>query len=142
MKTILAVSLVAIGAFSLIGCAPPAANNSTANANSNTNTAPKAALPTADALLAMDNKAFEAWKIKDAKYFEGFLADTFVGFGDDGKRLTRAEAIKMISEHKCDLKSFSLSEPHVTPAGADAAVLTYRATAEGTCEGDKLRSPM
>ena len=142
MKTILAVSLFAVAALSLTACAPPAANNSNANTNSNTNAAPKAAAPTADALLAMDNKAYEAWKNKDGKFFEGYLADTFVGFGDDGKRPTRAEAIKMISEHKCDLKTFSLTEPHVTPAGADAAVLTYKATADGTCEGQKLPSTM
>ena len=142
MKTILAVSLFAVGVFSFAGCAPPATNTSNVNTNSNTNAAPKAAAPTADALLAMDNKAFEAWKNKDAKFFEGFLADNFVGFGDDGKRQNRAEAIKMITEHKCDIKSFSLTEPHVTPVGADAAVLTYKATSEGTCEGQKLNSPV
>ena len=141
MKTILAVSLVAVSAFSFAGCAPPA-GNSNVNTNSNTNAAPKAVAPTADALVAMDTKAYEAWKNKDGKFFEGYLADNFVGFGDDGKRPTRSEAIKMISEHKCDLKTYALTEPHVTPAGADAAVLTYKATADGTCEGQKIPSPM
>ena len=48
----------------------------------------------------------------------------------------------MITEHKCELKTFSLTEPHVTPAGADAAVLTYKATADGTCEGQKMPGTM
>ena len=142
MKTILAVSLVAVSAFSLAGCAPPPAGNSNVNANSNTNAAPKAAVPTGDALMAMDTKAYEAWKNRDGKFFEGYLADSFVGFGDEGKRQSRSEAIKMLSEHKCDLKTYSLSEPHVTPAGADAAVLTYKVTSDGTCEGQKIPSPV
>lgn len=139
MKTILRVSLFAVAVFALMACTPPA--NTNTNTNTNTNAAPKAAAPTADSLLALDNKAFEAWKNKDGKFFDGFLADNFVGFGDDGKRPTRAEVLKMISEHKCDMKTFSLSEPHVTPVSADVAVLTYKATAEGTCDGQKIPSP-
>jgi ketosteroid isomerase-like protein len=140
MKTLIKISLLAVAAFALAAC-QPAANTNT-NTNTNTNMAPKAAAPTADSLLALDNKAFEAWKKKDGKFFEGFLADTFVGFGDDGKRPTRAEVMKIISEHKCELKTFALSEPHVTPASADVAILTYKATADGTCEGQKIPSPV
>lgn len=94
-------------------------------------------------LMAMDNKAFEAWKNKDAKFFEGFMADSFLMYGDKGKVMDRAESIKMISEHKCDVKSFALSEPHVTAAGPDVAVLTFKAVLDGTCEGTaKIPSPV
>lgn len=140
MKTILKVSLFALAAIGLVSCAPPANTNS--NSNSNTNTAPKAAAPTADSLAALDKGAWDAFKAKDAKFFEGFLADNFVGFGDDGKRPTRAEVIKMIGENKCDLKNFSFSDTKVTMAGADAAVLTYKGTQEGTCDGQKVPSPI
>ena len=141
MKTVLKFSLFAIAAFSLLGCAPPA-NTNTSNANTNTNAAPKAAAPTADSLMALDTKAWDAYKAKDGKFFETFLADNFVSFGDDGKRPARADVIKMIAENKCDIKSNSMTEPYVTPAGADAAVLTYKATIDGTCEGQKVPSPM
>ena len=142
MKTALTTALFGIAAIALIGCAPPATTNTTTNTNTNVNSAPKAAAPTADALVALDTKAFEAWKTKDAKYFEGFLADNFVGFGDDGKRPSRAEAMKMITGHNCDVKTYALSESHMTPAGTDAADITYKATVDGSCEGQKIPSPV
>ena len=140
MRTTLKISLIAVIAFAIAACEPPATTNT--NTNANANTAPKAAAPTAESLMAMDTKAWDAYKNKDGKFFEGFLADNFVGFGDDGKRSTKAEAVKMISEHKCEVKSHTLSEPHMTPAGADVAVLTYKATIDGTCEGQKIPSPL
>ncbi|MBA3352793.1 MAG: DUF4440 domain-containing protein [Blastocatellia bacterium] len=143
MKILLKVSLLSFAAFALIGCAPAANTNTVVtNTNTNTNTAPKAAAPTADSLIALETKAFEAWKAKDGTFFEGFLADNFVGFDDKGKRPTRTETVKMLAEDKCEVKSYALSEPRVTAAGPDVAVLTYKATADGTCEGKKIPSPI
>ncbi len=143
MKRTLTVSLFAMAAFAFAACAPPASTNTNSNTNVNTNanSAAKTAMPTADALLAMENKAWEAWKNRDAKYFEGFVADNFVGF-ERGQRLTKAEMIKSLTEKPCDVKSFSLSEPHVTPVSNDAAVITYKGTADASCGGQKLPSPV
>ena len=139
MKTMIKVSLFAFVAFALAAC-QPAANTNT-NTNSNTNTAPKAAAPTADSLMALDSKAWDAYKAKDGAFFNNFLADNFVGF-DNGKHMTKAEVVKEISENKCEVKSHSLSDPKLTMAGADAAVITYKATLDGTCEGKKIPSPL
>jgi len=130
------VSLFA-AAFALASCASPTGTNTSANTNTNTNAAPKAAAPAADTLMAMDSKAFDAWKNKDGQYFEGYIADNFVGF-DDGKRSTKAELLKMMESEKCDVKSVTPSDPHVTPVGADAAVLTYKVAQDATCNGEKL----
>lgn len=140
MKTILKVCLFAIAAFALASCAPPANTNTTTNTNTNTNAAPKVAAPSVDSLMALETKAFEAWKNKDGKFFETFLADNFVGFGDDGKRPTRAEVLKMIADPNCDVKSYTLSDGHVTPVSADVAVLTVKANSEATCNGKPLPS--
>ena len=140
MRTTLKISLLAVIALAITACAPPATTNT--NTNANANTAPKTTAPTAESLMALDKPAWDAYKNKDGKFFETFLADNFVGFGDDGKRSTKADAVKMISEHKCEVKSHSLSEPHMTPAGADVAVLTYKATIDGTCDGQKIPSPL
>ena len=134
MKTMMRVSLFAIVAFALAACQPAANTNTTSN--SNANTAPKAAAPTADSLMALDSKAWDAWKAKDGTFFSNYLDDKFVGF-DNGKREGKAEMVKAISEHKCDVKSHSLSEPKITMAGADAAVVTYKATVDGTCTDEK-----
>lgn len=140
MKTILMVSLVAIAAFVFAGCTPPANTNSNANTNTNTNAAPKAAAPTVDALMALENKAWEAYKNKDGKYFETFLGDTMISGTGEGN-MPKAEVVKMISENKDEVKSFSLSDGHVVSAGADAAVLTYKATVDGTENGKPIPSP-
>src|SRR4051812_20476804 len=115
MKTIMKISLFAMAAVAMIACAPPANTNTTAP-NTNVNSAPKAAAPTADVFTPMENKAFEAWKTKDGKYFEGYIADNFVpGPGD--KIMTKADVVKEISESKCDVKNYAISEGHVTQAG-------------------------
>lgn len=117
----------------------PAGNTNAGNAN--TAAKPAAAAPTKEALLALETKAFEAWKNKDGKFFEGFLADTFVERGQKGEISDRAAAIKGITENKCDIKSISLSDDQMTMAGPDTAILTVKATIDGSCDGHKL-TPM
>src|SRR5690349_19656535 len=142
MKTIIKISLFAVAAIAMIGCAPPANTNTNTNANTNANVAAKPAAPTADSLMALETKAWEAYKNKDGKYFEGFLSDTMVG-GDGSGTMPKADVVKMISENKEDVKNFTLSDPHVTPAGADTAILTYKATVEGTTDkGKTMPSPV
>ena len=137
MKTMMRVSLLAITAFVLAAC-QPAANTNT-NSNTNANTAPKAAAPTADSLMALDTKAWDAYKNKDGAFFSSFLDDKYVSF-NNGKREGKAENVKGISEHKCDFKSHALSDPKITMAGAEAAILTYKATVDATCVDDKGKS--
>lgn len=143
MKTTLRIVILASAAIWMLACNPPAANTPPTNANTgNTNAAPKAAAPTKEALVAMENKAFDAWKNKDGKFFEGFLTDNFVMFDGKGNHLDKAATVKMIGEHKCDLKSFSFSDEKMTMAGADAAIVTMKVTSDGTCGGQKMPSPV
>ena len=149
MNRLLTISLLGIAGIAMSACggatvnAPTANTNSAnANANANANTAKTTTAPAADALVALENKAYEAWKNKDGKYFDGFLTTNFVGFDDHGKRPARAEVLKMISEEKCEIKSFSISDPHVTPVGATVAVLTAKATSDYTCNGKPGPSPV
>ena len=142
MKKILYFSLLAVVALAIAGCAPPANTNTNVNANANTNAAPKAAAPTADTLMALETKAWEAYKNKDGKYFETFLADAPMISGSGDGIMSKADVVKMIAENKDEVKSFSLSDPHVTPVSADVAVLTYRGTTEGTSNGKPVPSPV
>jgi ketosteroid isomerase-like protein len=137
IKLLILICLAAIAALALAACAPPAANNANSNANANANAKPAAAAPTKDALVALDKKAWEAFKNKDGKFFESFLADNFVGLNPKGERMNKAAVVKEISEHKCETKSFSFSDEQMIPAGADAAILTYKATQDITCDGKK-----
>jgi ketosteroid isomerase-like protein len=142
MKKLTSTLCVACAAFLLFGCmsAPPPAANAT-NVNSNANAKPAAAAPTAAGLLEMEKKAFDAWSKKDGKFFEGFVADTFVDYSN-GKRSNRAELIKHIIDNKCEVKSWALSDEKMTTLGSDAAVLTSKAVTDVTCDGQKMPSPV
>lgn len=138
MKRIHLIVLLSVATVLLAACQPAVkAPNTNESSSSNTNTTkPPPPPPTKDALLAIETKAFEAWKNHDGKFFESFLADNFVGFGPTG-RVTRAAAIAAIVNPACTVKNFSLSEAQMMPAGADAAVLTVKATQDYTCDGTK-----
>ena len=95
------------------------------------------AAPEKDALVALDKSAFEAWKTKDANFWDTFLSDSFVGYGSSG-RIDKASATKEYTGTDCEIKSYTLSEEQMTPLGDDAALLTYKTTIDGTCGGQRL----
>ncbi len=139
MKPILKIALTAVAAITFAACGSPAGNTTTANNANAANTAakPAAAAPTKEALMTLEKSAYEAWKTKDAKFWDTFLSDKFVGYGPYGK-LDRTAAIKEYSGADCDIKSYSLSDDQMKPLGNDAALITYKTTVDGTCGGQKV----
>lgn len=95
------------------------------------------AAPTKDALVALERSAYEAWKSKDAKSWDTFLSDKFVGYGSSG-RLDKASATKEYTGADCDIKSYALSDEQMMPLGYDAALITYKSTVDGSCGGQKV----
>lgn len=90
-----------------------------------------------DALVALERSAFEAWKSKNAAFWETFLSQDFVGWGTSG-RLDKTSAIKEYTGADCDINSYALSEARVSRRGNRAALITYKATVDGTCGGQKV----
>ncbi|MEO6655844.1 MAG: nuclear transport factor 2 family protein [Pyrinomonadaceae bacterium] len=120
------------------GNAPVATNANSTNTNTNTNTAkPVAAAPTKEALMTLEKGGWEAWKNRDTKWSEENYSAKGVGFGKDGRQ-DKAAMIKAMTEAKCDIKSYSLSDDQMTMLGADVAVLTFKGTQDGTCDGKKV----
>src|SRR5882672_6406580 len=135
-KTLRFILLAAASTFFAACGAPPAntgANNANTNANTNTGK-PVAAAPTADALMALDKQANEAYVKGNSKFFEGMLSDKFVILGG-GQRMDKAATVKMIAGVKCDIKSMDLTEPAMSMIDADTYALSYKATWDGTCNG-------
>ena len=141
--------LTIITALLFAACGAPA-DNKPANTTNSTNanvSKPVAAAPTADALLAMDKQANDAYMKGDSKFFEGFLSDKFVMY-PAGHRTTKADAVNMISKVKCDVKEWNLDEPQMAMIDADTYVLSYKGTFDGTCNDGpggkamKLPSPV
>lgn len=140
--SLLFVTLTAAALFA--ACGAPAANtgNTAANTtNSNANAKPAPAAPTLAALKELETKAFDAYKNKDGKFFEGFLDEKFV-MGGMGKKIGKAETVKQISEHKCEVKSSTFSDEKMLPLGADAAAIIMKVVNDETCEGKKSPSPV
>ena len=139
--------LAAIGVSTACNTAvAPAVNTANANVNAtnstaNTNTASNSAAPSKEALAAREKQAFEAWKAKDGKFFEGFLVPTFVMM-DGAYRGGKAETAKMIAANPCEVGSYTMSDEQVTNVSTQVAVITMKVTADTTCEGKKMPSPV
>ncbi len=88
-------------------------------------------------LSATETKLWEAWKNKDAKPFQANLAADSVMIGSGGVQ-GKTAAIKEITSMGCDVKSFKLSDWKLTMIDSDAAVITYKGIADGTCGGQAL----
>src|SRR5580704_1335985 len=108
------------------------------NANA-TKTAEKTAQagPTKVALVTLEKSAYAAWKSKDAKFWDTFLSDKFVGWGTSGK-LDKVSAKKEYTGADCEIKSYALSEERVSSRGKQATLITYKATVDGTCGGQRI----
>jgi ketosteroid isomerase-like protein len=148
VRKISIIFIAAAFAALLTACSPPpAANSNASNSNtiSNANTAtptPSPASPSGpskDELVALETKAFEAWKNKDADFWNGFIADNYTGIDPaSGKKITKADFIKGITGEKCEVKSYSMSDEQVVQAGDDQAVLSYKLTQDAKCGGKQL----
>src|SRR5437773_3463394 len=150
MNKFLTLAITALVALSIWACVEnankPANNANAGNSNANANMATSKAPPSKDALFDMDKKANEAFIKGDSTFFEGFLSDKFVMNGM-GKRQDKAAAVKMIGESKCDVKTWSLDEPQMASIDTDTAVIVYKGTFDGKCNGPdgkpmKLPSPI
>jgi hypothetical protein len=142
MKKTLRFILLAAASACFAACGAPAVNTgNNANTNANTNTTkPVAAAPTADALMALDKQANEAYAKGNSKFFEGILSDKFAILGG-GQRMDKAATVKMIAGVKCDIKSMDLTEPAMSMIDADTYALSYKATWDGACNSPDGNGP-
>lgn len=149
MNRFLKLATIAIVALSMWACVDNANTNkpanSNANANANANASTAKAPPTLDAIMAQEKQANEAYAKGDGQFFQGFLSDKFV-MTEGGQQQNKADAVKMISGSKCDVKSMSLDEGKLSQIDADNYAVVYKATWDGTCtmggKTDKIPSPV
>ncbi len=104
-----------------------------------TKPATAAADPSTDAMMAIEQSVWEAWKARDAKKLEELTAKD-VAFVDifGNVTSTKADTIKFWTEHKCDIKSVSVTDGTATSLSATVGILTLKGTVEGTCDGQKV----
>jgi Domain of unknown function (DUF4440) len=88
------------------------------------------------ALVVLEKSAYDAWQSKDAKYWDSFLSERFVGWGSS--RLDKASATKEYTGADCDIKSYALSDEEISPLGANAVLITHKTAVDGTCGGNLI----
>src|SRR5438132_10731326 len=83
-------------------------------------------------LSASETKLWDAWKNKDAKPFQMWLASDSVMIGEHGAA-SKGDVTKMMPSMPCEVKSFSLSDWKLAMVDSNAALITYKGVADGTC---------
>jgi len=86
------------------------------------------------AIQTVETKGWDAWKNREVKGVEEVMAKDFMYFSGKG-RLERADAIKGWSEPKCTGLGYTFAEPMGIQLSPDAALVTYKANVQGTCDG-------
>lgn len=92
-------------------------------------------------IVALEKRAFEAWKNKDKKFFEEHMAEDGQYLDPNGVG-AKAQYVQAIIENNCTVNTYSLDNTKVTMLGKDAALLTYRYTHDVMCGGKPEASPL
>jgi hypothetical protein len=113
-----------------------------AAANSNAAPAPAKPTPSAntDALVKTHQAGWEAFKAKDAKWFDANLASSFAFVDPLGGWVgSKADAIKTWTETmKCEgITKVSVSDGFASAVSPTVEILTLKGTSDGTCDGQK-----
>ena len=140
MARIVHFGLTAAAAFILATCGGNVLANKVLANNANADDTPEGTAstgPTKVELITLEKSAYEAWKRKEAKFWGTFLSDKFAGWGSSG-RLDKASATKEYTGTDCEIKSYALSDEQLSSLAKDVALITYKATVDGTCGGQQL----
>ncbi len=135
MKRLLPLAALLVLAFASLAFAQPQAAASPSPAPKPKPRMSKAQL--LKKLSATETKLWEAWKNRDAKVFQANLSADSVMIGGSGIS-AKADAIKGITSDDCQVSSYTLSDWKLTMIDADAALLTYKGAATGTCGGQPI----
>jgi hypothetical protein len=88
-------------------------------------------------LQANEMALWNAWKNKDPKPFQNWLAPNAVMVGGEGVGV-KADVVQAMASMPCEIKSFTLSDWKMTMVNADSAFLTYKGVADGACAGKPI----
>ncbi len=91
-----------------------------------------------DALMAVETKAWDAWKNKDAKGLDDFAAKDMVALSTTEGWTDRATSLKRWSDPSCNIKAVKLSDGASNAWGSDYAILTFKSTVDGKCGTDAV----
>ena len=91
-------------------------------------------------LVALEKRSWEAWKNRDAGFFEEFLSEDHIEIYSTG-RINKAAVLATVATPACVVRSYAVDKFQLTAVDADAALLTYYAEQDTTCGGKRVPSP-
>jgi hypothetical protein len=93
---------------------------------------------TTEKTLEKNEKAgWQAWKDHDAKAAEVWFTDDSINIADGGVFRGKEQLRKSITDARCVVNSFSLSDFSYMWLDKDTVVMTYTGTQDATCDGKK-----
>jgi Domain of unknown function (DUF4440) len=87
-------------------------------------------------IIALEKSGWEAWKNKNASWFEDNVSENFLGINSDG--INNKEQTVKSTPTDCEIKSYSLDNFRFVMLSKDVALLNYTATQDGVCAGKKI----
>lgn len=90
-----------------------------------------------NSLKSKEQAGWQAWKDKDPKAFQDMVPDDVVNIADGTVDRGKQAILKDLSSGTCAVASFSLSDFAFQWIDRDAVMMTYTATQDVTCNGDK-----
>jgi hypothetical protein len=93
--------------------------------------------PLEKTLADRENKLWEAFKNKQSGPFQDALSNDTVLVGDPGLS-SKPDILKFISSGICTIEEFALSDFKVSMIYKDVALITYKGTQKGSCDGKPL----
>ncbi len=92
-----------------------------------------------DILFAIERAVWEDWKDHDAKKLSALMAEDISFINIFGIYLAnKAEGLKNWSGTGCDVRSVGITDALATTLSPTVGILTFKATADGTCFGQKV----
>ena len=93
-----------------------------------------------DALISLEKQSWEAWQMRDGKFFQGFLLDDHVEVGQSGLA-DKAAVVAFVGSPICKVESYKIDKFKVVFFDPNFAVVNYYAEQDTTCNGVKVPSP-
>ncbi len=88
-------------------------------------------------LESNEKAGWQAWKDHDAKQAVAWITDDSINIADGGVFKGKEELVKGITDARCMVNSFSLSDFSYKWLDKDTVVMTYTGTQDATCGGKK-----
>jgi hypothetical protein len=86
------------------------------------------------ALQSKEEAGWQAWKDHNANPVEASFTDDSISIADGGVFKGKQQVLKSITDPRCVVNSFSLSDFSYMWLDKDTVVMTYAATQDATCD--------